>query len=194
MMSSGPTSRARYVQFLLENIFRCLLNSLLDIFHLFISMLTFLSKTIKQSIADNTAAIKAVAWCPFHPSLLATGAGTADRRIRLFNANTGNCVMQTDTKSQVCAIQWSITDRELISGHGYSDNQLSLWKYPSLVKVSDIMGNEGRTLGLCLSPDGTTVLSASADEILRFWRVFSPENTNKQKKHQQNSCLQRTIR
>ena len=102
--------------------------------------------------------------------------------------------MQTDTKSQVCAIQWSTTDRELISGHGYSDNQLSLWKYPSLVKVSDILANEGRTLGLCLSPDGTTVLSASADEILRFWRVFSPENTNKQKKHQNNSCLQRTIR
>lgn len=37
---------------------------------------------------------------------------------------------------QVCALQWSRHEREILSSHGYSKNQLCLWKYPSLVKVS----------------------------------------------------------
>jgi hypothetical protein len=38
--------------------------------------------------------------------------------------------------TQVCALQWSRHEREILSSHGYSKNQLCLWKYPSLVKVS----------------------------------------------------------
>merc|ERR1711966_100925 len=64
-------------------------------------------------------------------------------------------------------------DKALVSGHGFSQNQISVWKYPSLVKVADLMGHTARILNLAQSPDGTTVLSASADETLRFWKVFS---------------------
>ena len=35
---------------------------------------------------------------------------------------------------QVCALQWSAHDKELVSSHGYSHNQLILWKYPSMVR------------------------------------------------------------
>ena len=35
---------------------------------------------------------------------------------------------------QVCALQWSVHDKELVSSHGYSHNQLILWKYPSMVR------------------------------------------------------------
>jgi cell division cycle protein 20 (cofactor of APC complex) len=37
-------------------------------------------------------------------------------------------------------------------------------------------------MSLCLSPDGKTVLSASADETLRFWKVFDVESTKTTKK------------
>ena len=46
-------------------------------------------------------------------------------------------------------------------------------RYPSLVKVAELTGHSARVLSLAQSPDGTTVLSASADETLRFWRIFS---------------------
>ena len=36
---------------------------------------------------------------------------------------------------QVCALQWSDTYRELVSSHGFSDNQLCLWQYPTMTKV-----------------------------------------------------------
>ncbi len=37
--------------------------------------------------------------------------------------------------AQVCALQWSRHEKEILSSHGFSQNQLCLWKYPSMVKV-----------------------------------------------------------
>ena len=37
--------------------------------------------------------------------------------------------------SQVCAIVWSRHEEELVSSHGFSHNQLTLWKYPSMVRT-----------------------------------------------------------
>ena len=61
-------------------------------------------------------------------------------------------------------------DKELVSSHGYSHNQLILWKYPSMVKVAELTGHTSRVLHMAQSPDGTTICSAAADETLRFWK------------------------
>lgn len=53
------------------------------------------------SLSSHQAAVKALAWCPWQPSLLASGGGTADRKIRFWNANTGTCISDIDTQSQV---------------------------------------------------------------------------------------------
>ncbi len=37
--------------------------------------------------------------------------------------------------SQVCALEWNRHEREILSSHGFSQHQLSLWKYPSMAKV-----------------------------------------------------------
>jgi WD40 repeat protein len=36
---------------------------------------------------------------------------------------------------QVCNLAWSKNVNELVSTHGYSQNQIMVWKYPSLAKV-----------------------------------------------------------
>ena len=41
-------------------------------------------------------------------------------------------------------------------------------------KIADLRGHTSRVLHLALSPDGTSVASAAADETLRFWKVFQP--------------------
>jgi len=38
-----------------------------------------------------------------------------------------------------------------------------------------MLGHQSRVLHLSLSPDGQTVVSAAADETLRFWRVWQPK-------------------
>ena len=54
-----------------------------------------------HSLAAHTAAVKALAWCPFQSSLLASGGGTADRTIRFWNTHTGCQLNSIDTESQV---------------------------------------------------------------------------------------------
>ncbi|CAH9110977.1 unnamed protein product [Cuscuta europaea] len=125
---------------------------------------------------EHTAAVKALAWCPFQRNLLASGGGGGDRCIKLWNTQTGSCVNSVDTGSQVCALLWNKNERELLSAHGFTQNQLTLWKYPSMVKMAELRGHTSRVLYMAQSPDGCTVASAAGDETLRFWNVFgTPE-------------------
>ena len=130
----------------------------------------------------HQAAVKALAWCPWNKNLLASGGGTADRMIRFWNSNSGACLNEVDTHSQVCALQWSMHDKELVSSHGYSHNQLILWKYPSMVKVAELTGHTSRVLHMAQSPDGTTVVTAAADETLRFWKILSGGDASKKER------------
>jgi cell division cycle protein 20 (cofactor of APC complex) len=112
-----------------------------------------------------------LAWSPFQTNLLATGGGTADRHIRLWDTTSGICLNSIDTCSQVCALQWSLHHKELISAHGFAENQLVVWKYPAMVRIAELKRHTRRVLHMAQSPDGTTIVSAGADEQLCFWRV-----------------------
>jgi len=135
-----------------------------------------------HTLSSHIACVKAVAWHPTKNNLLATGGGTADRKIRIWNAATGNETMEIETNSQVCSILWSKNYDELISSHGYQMNQLSIWGYPNGKKIVDLFGHEERVLHLAQSPDGSTVVSGSEDETLRFWKVFEPKVIQKEVK------------
>eukprot|EP00003_Mantamonas_plastica_P013672 TRINITY_DN2382_c0_g1_i1.p1 TRINITY_DN2382_c0_g1~~TRINITY_DN2382_c0_g1_i1.p1 ORF type:complete len:571 (+),score=138.23 TRINITY_DN2382_c0_g1_i1:80-1714(+) len=135
------------------------------------------SSTPKWQMTDHQAAVKALAWCPFQSNLLATGGGTADRTIKFWNVSTGACLNTIDTGSQVCALQWSRTRKEIVSAHGYSNNQLCVWNYPSMTKIAEPMGHTSRVLHMAMSPDGSTVCTAAGDETLRFWKVFDYQET-----------------
>ena len=130
----------------------------------------------------HQAAVKALAWCPWQRNLLASGGGTADRMIRFWNSRNGHCLNAVNPMSQVCALQWSQHDKELVSSHGYSHNQLILWKYPSMVKVAELTGHTSRVLHMAQSPDGTTVVTAAADETLRFWKILSGGEASKKER------------
>ncbi|XP_065069058.1 cell division cycle protein 20 homolog [Rhopilema esculentum] len=140
-------------------------------------------------LARHTAGVKALAWCPWQSSLLASGGGSADRCIRFWNVNTGECVNTLDTKSQICGLIWSKRYKEIVSGHGYSQNQLTVWKYPSLKRTADLTGHTGRILQLTMSPDETYVMSAAADETLRLWKLFPPNETKKEVSSKDNESL-----
>lgn len=96
----------------------------------------------------HAAAVKALAWCPYQSNLLASGGGTADRCIKFWNTRTGTLLNSIDTNSQVCSLQWNRHEKELLSSHGYSENQLILWKFPSMTKTAEITGHSARVLHL----------------------------------------------
>jgi len=127
----------------------------------------------KFSLTDHQAAVKALAWSPHERNVLATGGGTADRSIKFWNTMTGSLLNTIDTGSQVCLLVWNPHEKEILSSHGFARNQLCLWKYPTMAKVKELEGHSARVLHMACSPDGETVVSAAADEALRFWNVFS---------------------
>ncbi len=122
--------------------------------------------------SDHTAAVKAIAWSPHQHGLLASGGGTADRCIRFWNTLSGSSLSCVDTGSQVCNLAWSQNCNEIVSTHGYSLNQIVVWRYPSLSKVVTLTGHTYRVLYLAVSPDGSTIVTGAGDETLRFWQVF----------------------
>lgn len=122
--------------------------------------------------SDHTAAVKAIAWSPHQHGLLASGGGTADRCIRFWNTTTDTALSCVDTGSQVCNLVWSKNVNEIVSTHGYSQNQIIVWRYPNMSKLATLTGHTLRVLYLAISPDGQTVVTGAGDETLRFWNVF----------------------
>lgn len=131
-----------------------------------------LSDTPLWKFSDHTAAVKAISWSPHQKGLLASGGGTADRRIIFHDTVRGSVINEVDTGSQVCNIAWSKNSNEIVSTHGYSQNQIVVWKYPSMTQVASLTGHTYRVLYLAMSPDGRTVVTGAGDETLRFWTVF----------------------
>ncbi|PKI72365.1 hypothetical protein CRG98_007235, partial [Punica granatum] len=78
---------------------------------------------------------------------LASVGGTADRCIRFWNTTNGHQLSSVDTGSQVCNLMWSRNVNELVSTHGYSQNQIM------------------------------TIVTGAGDETLRFRNVFPSVKT-----------------
>lgn len=137
-----------------------------------------LTSTPLHRFSEHTAAVKAIAWSPHQQGLLASGGGTADMKIRFWNTINGSLLSEVDTGSQVCNLMWSRTANEVVSTHGYSagkiQNQIQVWRYPSMQQIATLTGHTMRVLYLAMSPDGDTIVTGAGDETLRFWDLNTP--------------------
>jgi len=121
---------------------------------------------------SHLAAVKALAWNPHQHGVLVSGGGTADRCIRFWDTLKMEEQNYVETGSQVCNLLFSKNSNELVSTHGYSDNAIVVWKYPSMKKLATLKGHTYRVLYLAMSPDGETIVTGAGDETLRFWKIF----------------------
>ncbi|KAI0465295.1 hypothetical protein LJB42_000523 [Komagataella kurtzmanii] len=125
---------------------------------------------------EHKAAVKAISWSPDKLSLLATGGGSADKHIHFWNTATGCKVNSLDAGSQISSLHWgysNTTGREIVATHGYPNNSISIYSYPTLHKTGVINdAHDARILNSALSPDGTTLATVAADESLKFWKLF----------------------
>ena len=160
-------------------------------------------KCVKPCLyGKHRAAIKAIAWSPHTNGLLCSGGGTACRCIKFWNVNDNHASNADwldsephqmkpgkilDTGSQVCNLLWSRNVDEIVSTHGYSLNQIVVWKYPEMAKVCTLTGHTYRVLYLSGSADGQTIVTGAADQTLRLWNVFPPASSKQNKYHNDNN-------
>ncbi|CAB59693.1 WD repeat-containing protein srw1 [Schizosaccharomyces pombe] len=128
------------------------------------------------SFHNHIAAVKAITWSPHQRGILASGGGTADRTIKLWNTQRGSMLHNIDTGSQVCNLLWSKQTNEFISTHGFMENEVALWNYPSVSRVGTLKGHTDRVLYLAMSPNGENIVTGAADETLRFWKLFDSKS------------------
>lgn len=138
----------------------------------------------------HKAAVRALGWSHKTRGLLATGGGYSDATIRTYDTARSALVGERETDGQVCSLLFSRLTNDLITSHGLQTNDISVWRTNGLKRVVQLMGHDIRPIHICLSPDGTTLISASADETLRFWKLFETEGAPR-RPHPANSVKHR---
>uniref|UniRef100_A0A8K9V5M0 Cell division cycle 20 homolog n=1 Tax=Oncorhynchus mykiss TaxID=8022 RepID=A0A8K9V5M0_ONCMY len=121
--------------------------------------------------SEHQGAVKALAWCPWEHNILASGGGTRDCHIRIWNVNCGSCINGLDTRSQISSLMFAPNYKELVSSHGYSHNNIVIWY-------------SKQTLNCFYSPqvmrtDCSTIVTVSGDETVRFWKSFELDPVKK---------------
>ena len=128
-------------------------------------------KTPVVSLHEHKAAVRALAWCPWKSSLLATGGGSGDMRLLVTNVDQSKVVQEIHTSSQVCALLWDEEIQGIMTAHGFSKYQLSLWKYETSELIYEFLGHRNRILSMLRVPSNGSIITASADETIRVWNL-----------------------
>ncbi|EJW04610.1 hypothetical protein EDEG_01194 [Edhazardia aedis USNM 41457] len=129
----------------------------------------------RHIITAHNSAVKALDWCPWKVAELITGGGTKDKTIKIWDTNECKLLKSVDVKSQVCTLNYIEKYKEVVSSHGFSNNEIIMWKATNLKKMSVFGKHENRVLNVAISPDGSKMASVSADENLKFWKLFDSE-------------------
>lgn len=112
----------------------------------------------------HSAAVKAIAYAPWQPTLLATGGGSNDRQIHFHHTESGTTLAVINVFAQVTSLSWSRTSREIVATFGYAqpehDIRIAVFAWPSCECVVSIPwerkanGEIGRALWAIPYPGG----------------------------------------
>ena len=137
--------------------------------------------------------VKALSWCPWKRRILATGGGHSDKTIKIWDCNTVSnsghgttrWVKSVQTSSGVEDLLWNKDqeNEELLSAHDFPKGELQLWSFPNFQNLGSLSCGKkpSSVLSVCKSPVSQLVVTASTDEILRFWKVFNLEQRSRKK-------------
>ncbi|CCH59561.1 hypothetical protein TBLA_0B07430 [Henningerozyma blattae CBS 6284] len=126
----------------------------------------------------HTAAVKAVSFCPWSKSLLATGGGSKDRKIKFWHTTTGTLIKEVSTKGQITSLIWSTRYKQLVATFGFGDIEkpilATLYSFPSLNPLMQVTSPTPiRALCAVTSPNDSSICVATNDETIRFYDLWS---------------------
>lgn len=151
-------------------------------------------------VFHHDAAIKAIEFCPWSKSILATGGGTKDKTIKFWHIGTGTLINQIKTNYQITSLVWSNNRREILATFGFNSNAtglnnnnsnnnnnnrmdkngnllLQVYNYPQCKPVLNVTSLQSlRVLNCCLSPDKTSICLTTTDETIRFYKIWDQKS------------------
>lgn len=124
---------------------------------------------------DHVAAVKAISWCTTSDKLV-SGGGTACKTLKMWDMKRMKVVKTVDTGSQVCGLYWG-RNNEIISTHGYSQNEVRMWDQSLCVKKVFKL-HKSRVLHFAVSKDESVFCTGSSDNEIYFWNHNENEFSN----------------
>ncbi|KAJ1302118.1 hypothetical protein OPQ81_000948 [Rhizoctonia solani] len=146
----------------------------------------------------HCSAVKALAWCPWSPTILASGGGKSDGTVNFWSAQTGTLKHSLPLGSQITSIFFSPVCREIVTTHGFrapaylpiansveepeTANSILTHSYPSLTRLAHVPNLHGMRIShASLSPDGSRLMTGGTFEALVMWSVWgSPGKREKE--------------
>jgi WD40 repeat protein len=90
----------------------------------------------------HTAAVKAIAFCPWQDALVATGGGSNDKCIHFFHTTSGAALATIAVHAQVTSLMWSATRREICATFGYAQPdhrfRIAVFSWPECQQVAAV--------------------------------------------------------
>ncbi|KAL8736422.1 MAG: hypothetical protein Q9166_000214 [cf. Caloplaca sp. 2 TL-2023] len=128
----------------------------------------------------HSAAIKAIAFCPWQPGLLATGGGSNDRAIHFYHTSSGACLATINVQAQVTSLIWSTSRHEIAATFGYAQPEhpyrIAVFSWPECRQVVAIpWGQEMRALHAIAYPGGPNEKGKRAREGEAWWSRTNEE-------------------
>jgi meiosis-specific APC/C activator protein AMA1 len=131
----------------------------------------------KHTFALN-AACKAIAFAPWHASLLAAGGGSNDRCIHFFHALSGAKLAKIDCHAQVTSLVFNPRRRQIAATFGFAQPEhpyrIAVFAWPSCSKIVCIpWWGEERALYAVEYPGlGGSLVVATSDASIKFHEVW----------------------
>ncbi|KRZ78520.1 Cell division cycle protein 20 -like protein, partial [Trichinella papuae] len=125
---------------------------------------------------EHRAAVKALSWNPSKSHILASGGGTRDKQLKIWDVGLESCMNTLAVDAQVTGLVWSKRHGDLVAGLGNPSNNLLMWRYPQMHLVAKLNGHSDRILQVVKSPCDEYVISAGADESIRLWHCFASDD------------------
>lgn len=141
------------------------------------------------------AAVKAIAFCPWHRGLVAIGGGSNDRCIHFYHTRSGTCLASIDCAAQITSLVWSRTRREIVATFGFAQPEhpyrIAVFAWPSCEQVAAVpWWDENRALCAVAYPGGPNctpdddekasnevgcLVVAASDMAIRFHEIWSAD-------------------
>jgi meiosis-specific APC/C activator protein AMA1 len=132
-------------------------------------------KTWQSSVVLQTwhhlAAVKAIAFCPWRPHLIATSGGSNDKMIHFFHTTSGAALTTIAVSAQVTSLTWSTTRREIAATFGYAQPdhavRIAVFSWPDCKMVGHVKWDgEHRALFAVPYPGGPASNLMETDSTL----------------------------
>jgi WD40 repeat protein len=125
----------------------------------------------------HSAAVKALAFAPWQPSLLATGGGSNDRCIHFYHAPSGSRLATINVHAQVTSLIWSKTRREIAATFGYAlpehPFRIAVFAWPSCQQIVAIPWGSNSEIGSYIGDS-----DGGGDVCRALWAISYPGGPN----------------